>query len=83
MQLSFSKTIDGHEIEFVRLLYPLRYELFFRNANANPIKVGAKKDGNGSWSINETAELPGWIKELSLKIQSAIEENEGGGSNNK
>jgi hypothetical protein len=76
MKLSFVKTIQGHEIEFVRLMYPLRYNLFLRIVNANPLELTLKKDSQGLWSIDEPKELPGWVNELSLPIQEAIEENE-------
>lgn len=76
MKLSFVKTLEGHEIEFVRLMYPLRYTLFLRNINANPVKVTMTQDDKGVWNIDEPKELPGWVNELSLQIQDAIEENE-------
>jgi hypothetical protein len=76
MKLSFIKTLQGQEIEFVRLMYPLRYDLFFRKMNANPMKVTMAKDSKGVWHLEKPNELPGWVKELSLQIQHAIEENE-------
>lgn len=76
MKLSFVKTIEGHEIEFVRLQYPLRYNIFVRIANGNPFKLSMKKDSAGDWVIDEQNELPGWINEISLPLQEAIEENE-------
>lgn len=76
MKLSFVKTLQGHEIEFVRLMYPLRYTLFLRNLNANPLKITMKKDEKGAWQVDEPKELPGWVNELSLQMQNAIEDNE-------
>lgn len=76
MKQSFTKTIEGHEIEFVRLMYPTRYELFCRIANSNPFKIAVEKDTNEAWNISSTAELPGWFNEITLSVIEAIEENE-------
>jgi len=76
MKLSFVKTLEGHEIEFVRLLYPLRYDVYLRKLQANPIKMTCRPDDNGAWSIDNPSELPGWVMELTLQIQEKIEENE-------
>lgn len=78
MKQSFVKTIQGHEVEFVRLLYPLRYNLFVRQPNANPLKLLLKNDGGGEWSIAEPEDVPGWVNELTLSMQEAVEENEAG-----
>ena len=80
MKLSFQKTIEGHEVEFVRLMYPLRYEIFVRVVNANPLKLLIQKDSEGEWVVDKPNELPGWINEISLAIQDAIEENEAEGT---
>lgn len=76
MKLSFTKTIEGHEIEFVRLMYPHRYDIYVRVINANPLKATLKKQRELGWVIEEPEELPGWLNEISLAIQEAIEENE-------
>lgn len=76
MKQSFVKTIEGHEAEFVRLLYPLRYNVFLRIVNANPMQVTLKKDGQGVWNLEEQNDLPGWVNEITLPMQEAIEENE-------
>jgi len=76
MKLSFVKTIQGHEMEFVRLMYPLRYEVYLRQVDQNPLKLTLTKEGNGPWNIEQENELPGWVNEISLPIITAIEENE-------
>jgi len=76
MKLSFVKTIQGHEMEFVRLMYPLRYEIYLRQVDQNPIKLTLKNDGKGAWNIEQEKELPGWVNEITLPIITAIEENE-------
>ncbi len=76
MQHSFVKTLQGQEIEFIRLMYPVRYNVFLRILNANPFKLTCKKSDEGTWEIDEPKELPGWVNELTLSIQNVIEENE-------
>jgi len=76
MKLSFVKTIQGHQLEFVRLLYPLRYDVYLRQADANPLKMTLLKDENGDWTPDQVEELPGWVNEISLSIITSIEENE-------
>lgn len=81
MKQSFVKTIEGHEIEFVRLMYPLRYSIFIRVANSNPLMLAFKKNSEGSWVIDQPNELPEWVNEISLPMQHVIEENEADASN--
>ena len=76
MKLSFSTTIQGHEIEFVRLLFPLRYELYFGSVDNAPVKLTLEKDGEERWDISKSAERPVWFNEISLAVQNAIEDNE-------
>jgi len=76
MKLSFVKTIQGHEMEFVRLMYPLRYDVYLRQLDANPIKLTLTKDEKGVWNTDGENHLPGWVNEVSLPIITAIEENE-------
>jgi len=76
MKLSFIKTIQGHEMEFVRLMYPLRYDVYLRQVDKNPLKLTLANDGKGTWNIGQEEELPGWVNEITLPIITAIEENE-------
>jgi hypothetical protein len=76
MKLSFVKTIQGHEMEFVRLMYPLRYEVYLRQVDKNPLKLTLTNDDKGTWNFESENELPGWVNEISLQIITAIEENE-------
>jgi hypothetical protein len=76
MKLSFVKTIQGHEMEFVRLMYPLRYEVYLRQVDQNPLKLTLTNDGKGIWNVEQENELPGWVNEITLPIITAIEENE-------
>lgn len=77
MQQTFVKTIQGHEIEFVRLLYPLHYTLIIRAFNENPLKVRYEKDENNVWVV-QSKEAPGWVNEISHHIHEVIQENEAG-----
>ncbi len=45
----FVKSYHGHDLEFVRLLYPLRYNLFIRHENANPTTFEVNK--NRIWQL--------------------------------
>lgn len=76
MKLTFVKTLQGHEMEFVRLLYPLRYDIIIRILNANPIKMAVLKDTDDRWECENVEELPGWVQDLCLPILSEINENE-------
>lgn len=76
MKLSFSKTLEGHEIEFVRLMYPLRYNIFSRVVDHNAFEISFIKDEQKGWIIDAQGELPGWINEITLQIQELIELNE-------
>jgi hypothetical protein len=76
MNQTFLKTIQGHDIEFSRLLYPLRYQIFIRKENSNPLVVTLKKDDKAVWHIDSPDKLPDWVNEMSLPIHYAIDENE-------
>jgi len=76
MKLSFVKTIQGHEMEFVRLMYPLRYEVYLRQVDQNPLKLTLTNDGKETWNVEQENQLPGWVNEITLPIITAIEENE-------
>jgi hypothetical protein len=76
MKLSFAKTIEGHEIEFVRLMYPLRYNIFLRVVDDTALKLSFIKDEEKGWMIDAPVEVPGWINEITLLIQETIELNE-------
>lgn len=82
MKMSFVKTIEGHEIEFIRLLYPLRYDIVSRVENANPCRLTVEQNADGTWQIREDSHLPPFLGEISLEIQNAIEDNEAEGAGN-
>ncbi|MDB5249755.1 MAG: hypothetical protein JWQ40_4149 [Segetibacter sp.] len=76
MKQSFVKTIQGHEIEFERLLYPIRYNVFVRNLNANPALLVVEKDGEGCWSLAKGNSFPVEKTEISAGVFHAISANE-------
>lgn len=76
MKQIFVKTIQGHEVEFSRLLYPLRYQIFIRSANSNPTIVTLIKDTKQGWILANPDQAPAWVNEMDAAIHNAIDENE-------
>ncbi len=76
MQQTFFKTIQGHKIEFNRLLNPVTYHISTKDIEMAGNIFSLKKDGKGIWKINETSNLPFWINSISLDIHWAIARNE-------
>lgn len=76
MKQIFVKTIQGREVEFSRLLYPLRYKIFIRNSNANPTVITLIKDTKEGWIIVNPDQSPEWFNNMNFDIQHAINENE-------
>lgn len=76
MKLSFAKTIEGHEFEFIRMIDPIRYDVLAREIGGSRFKIIATQNDNNEWLIGPAEEIPAWVTEVSLKIQEAIEENE-------
>lgn len=76
MKPAFVKTINGHEMEFVRLMYPVRYNVHVRILNANPITFDVEKNDDGEWNILEAVSLPFPISDVAVDIKSTIASNE-------
>lgn len=76
MQQTFLKTIQGHKIEFNRLLNPIRYHISTKDIEMAGNTFSLKKDEKGVWKINETDNLPFWIHAISPDIHRAIIKNE-------
>lgn len=72
MQQTFVKTINGHSIQFNRLLYPVQYCIL-----NNGKRFLFEKNEAGIWTTNKTEQIPEWLKEINSDIQHTIEENEG------
>ena len=75
MQNTFSKSINGHDLQFNRLLYPLRYTIKIDEFGSNGKQYEIKKNEN-IWRVSETEDLPEWLNSINAQINEAIEENE-------
>lgn len=76
MLQTFVKTINGHSIQFNRLLYPVRYCVLNSDWESNGMRFLFEKNETDTWAINQTDSIPEWLKEIKSAIHSAIEENE-------
>ncbi len=76
MQTSFKKNIQGHPLEFSRILSPLRYNIVNKDLDKLGMVVRMQKDDKGMWNAETTKNLPFWFNEITLDIHNAIAENE-------
>ena len=76
MQQTFVKTINGHSIQFNRLLYPVQYCVLNNDPKANGTRFLFEKNEGGIWTVNQTEQIPEWLNEISLDINQVIKENE-------
>ncbi len=76
MQQTFFKTLQGHKVEFNRLLNPISYHISTKDIETPGNIFLFKKDGKGMWKVNETNSLPSWMSAISLDIHRAISKNE-------
>ncbi len=76
MQQSFVKAISGNDVEFNRLLYPVRYKVILRVSNQNPFEIIVKKAGDKILPIEDESSFPDWVKPMLPEILGAIGENE-------
>ena len=77
MQQLFVKTIQSNQVEFSRLLYPLRYKISIRVENKNPLLVTLQKNESNTWYIN--ADEPTTVsltESMKLELIECIKENE-------
>ncbi len=78
MQQTFIKTIQGHTLEFNRILYPVRYSILSQAFESTGTMILVEKDEKGEWKIQSLETMPGWVSEITMGIYNAIEENEVG-----
>lgn len=76
MQQTFFRTLQGHKIEFNRLLNPISYHISTKDIEMAGNIFSLKKDEKGTWKINETDHLPSWMNAISSDIHRAIIQNE-------
>lgn len=76
MLQTFKKSVGGKNLQFNRLLYPVRYSLKLDEEGSNGRSVEFKKAEDGNWEplINEQGEF--WFEENADEIKSIIQENE-------
>jgi hypothetical protein len=79
---TFIKRIQGHELEFNRQYYPLRYDVSINDLNQKGVELTLIKDDKGIWSVSTDNIIPVWFNEISLDIHYAIEKNEGNQNEN-
>lgn len=75
MRQNFTKTIQGHQLEFNKQLGIGSYNVSSKNVDFKSILL-LQKDEKGMWNVNETEPLPAWFNEISMYIHHAIQENE-------
>ena len=75
MQNTFSKSFDGHHLQFNRFLYPMRYTVKIDEFGSDGKQYEVRKVQN-VWCLTDVNGLPEWLKNLGGEINSAIEENE-------
>jgi len=76
MEQTFHKTIDGHSIEFNRLLYPVRYQIQIEDLEKHGMLIDIVKGKNGDWEFKKVPDIPDWFYNAFKKICVAITENE-------
>lgn len=79
MKEKFVKTIQGHELAFVKVQDPVQYSIMINSPEYEDITVVARQDKEGLWSLqkkNDEPLEPYWLNEISLDIHEAIVENE-------
>lgn len=76
MKQSFFKRLQGHELEFNRLMYPIRYNIIIKSPGYQGMNIIADRDDKGEWNINQTSDMPYWIYEITSDIHETIAYNE-------
>ena len=75
MQQTFRKTIQGHSIQFNRLLFPIRYSVKLDDMeSAGEINIINYK--SSGWELSRLEGIPSWLKQTLPDIISIVEENE-------
>lgn len=75
MKQTFTKTIQGHQLDFTRQANSAAYEVLPKNIEHKGVLL-LHRDERGMWNVKETKNLPAWFNEVSLYVHIAIEENE-------
>ena len=75
MKQTFVKNIHGYNIQFNRLLYPVKYCILNNDPENNRTRYLFERNETGMWTVNQI-KLPTWLEEIRLHIHDTIEENE-------
>ena len=78
MEQTFYKSLQGHKLEFNRLLYPVSYHISTKDVENESGSFMVHKNEEGAWTLMQPEDLPEWINSLSYQIQEVILENEVG-----
>jgi hypothetical protein len=76
MKQTFFKNIQGHKIEFNRLLYPISYHISTKDIEFEGEIYAFTTDENCKWNMAQPEDAPQWVQEMISEICEAIEENE-------
>lgn len=75
MKQTFTKTVQGHQLEFTRQNDSYSYTVLPKNIEHKEVLL-LHRDDKGMWNVKESRHLPAWFNEISLYVHIAIEENE-------
>lgn len=76
MKQIFLKSIEGHQLQFCRLLYPIRYSVLVKTPQFRGSAFIINKKGKGQWEVESSADVPNWFYEIDQEIYKVITENE-------
>ena len=76
MEVTFIKTIQGHQLNFFRQDFPEGYRISPKHIEPKESFLSLQKDDKGFWNVEEQAHMPAWFNEISMHVHHAIEEFE-------
>lgn len=76
MPQTFQKTINGHGMQFNRLLFPVRYAIKLEEYEYYGIIIPFVKDDVGDWKIEKVGGIPGWFYDMYSNIKDVVDINE-------
>lgn len=76
MQQIFRKNVGGSNLQFNRLLFPVRYLIKSDENDSEGTSIEFKKKDNNEWSPHIEGHLPGWVFTYANEINQIINQNE-------
>lgn len=73
MHETFTKSIQGHQLEFKKECCTNCYQIFSKHEEQKGLVLSMLKDEKGFWTVNTTEPLPAWFNEISMHVHLAIE----------